>query len=215
VILIDFPNMVEVYRQRETEPDVEARSHLREMNWLLAKLVETGGELPADIRQGLRAQIQAHLEALGLESLEDYAGLTAIYQRLYERSANLPTPPNYPRKDQFHERLRFLYDIRGEEPLPALPREPLVSDIAQFGQADWSEIEGRGGVGVVDYLYDLGKLMCSELAYSVAFDETDPIVVDSQWRVENGRHRALALRVLGSGFVRDRGMDAWVLVLKE
>src|SRR3989344_6379223 len=99
----------------ERDPDVETQKHLDEMNKLLAKLIEQGGDLPDDIKQALRAQIQAHLAALGLESLEDYAGLTAINQRLHELRRSLPTPTDYPDKQDFQQRLIELHQSRGEK----------------------------------------------------------------------------------------------------
>src|SRR3989344_4817129 len=107
-------------RKGEKDSDVEAQEHLDEMNRLLAKLIEHSGDLPGDIKQALRAQIQAHLAALGLESLEDYAGLTAIHQRLHERRRNLPTPTDYPDKEDFQQRLIELHQAHGEM-LPGVP----------------------------------------------------------------------------------------------
>ena len=199
----------------ERNPDVEAKEHLDAINRLLAKLIETGGDLPSDVKQGLRSQIQAHLQVLGLESLEDYVGLTAIQQRLHERSTNLPAPINYPSREDFRQSLQDVYKLRGQEDLPTVPGRPRATQIAQFGQADWTEIQGRGGIGVVDYLYNLGKVMSSQVTYTTAFDRTDPIEVANQWRVENGRHRALTLRVLGAQFVDEQSMDGWVLARRE
>lgn len=204
------------YAERpERDSDVETKEHLDAMNRLLAKLVEQGGDLPSDVKKGLRVQIQSHLQALGLQSLEDYDGLTAIYQRLQERRTNLPTPPNYPSRDGFRDKLNEIYQARGTEQLPAVPRRLRATSVAEFGQGDWRELEGRGGVDVVDYLYNLGKVISSELAYTTTFDATDAIEVDDSWRIENGRHRALALRVLGSRFVDNQGIDRWVEVRKE
>ena len=198
----------------EKDPDVEAQEHLDEMNRLLEKLIEQGGDLPSDIKQALRAQIQAHLAALGLESLEDYAGLTAIHQRLHERRRNLPAPTDYPDKEDFQQRLIELHAARGEK-LPGVPRRPLATDVAEHGQGDWSQLEGRGGRSAVDYLYDLGKVLSSELAYTSVFDKTDAIEVGERWRIENGRHRALTLRALGTQYVEHKGMDRYVAVRKE
>ena len=199
----------------ERNPDVITKEHLDEINHLLAKLIETGGDLPSDVKQGLRAQIQAHLNDIGLQSLEDYDGLTAIYQRLYEKRTVLPLPPNYPAKEDFRVCVNEIYKAIGSESLPTVSSRLRATQVAQFSQADWSELEGRGGIGVVDYLYDLGKVMSSELAYTTTFDRTDPIKIGERWRVENGRHRALTLRVLGADYVDRKGMDRWITVRIE
>lgn len=201
--------------RREKDSDVEAQEHLNEINKLLARLVETGGDLSGNIKQVIRGQIQAHLAALGLESLEDYAGLAAIQQRLHERRSNIPTPAGYPDKEAFGQRLAALYEARGHEDLPSVPRRPLATHVAAYGQGDWSQLEGRSGKNTVDYLYDLGKVLSSELAYTAVFDPTDAIEIGEQWKIKNGRHRALTLRVLGAQYVEEKGMNHWVAVRRE
>lgn len=199
----------------EKDPDVEAQEHLDEIFKLLAKLIETGGDLPGDAKKVIRAQIQAHLAVLGIASLEDYAGLSAIQQGLNEKKNNLPTPPGYPNKELFGQNFIALYNERGHKNLPNVPRQPLASQAAEFSQCDWSQLEGRGGKNAVDYLYDLGKVLYSKLAYTVTFDSTDPIAIGNQWNVENGRHRALTLKILGKQYVEETGMDDWISIQRE
>ncbi len=206
--------MGEVFRG-ERDPDMEAQGHLNEINRLLARLIETGGDLPANIKQAVRGQIQAHLAALGLEGLEDYAGLAAIQQRLHERRSNIPTPVGYPDKETFGQRLATLYETRGREDLPRVPKRPLATQVAAFGQGDWSQLEGRSGKNAIDYLYDLGKVLSSELAYTAVFDPRDAIEIGKSWKIENGRHRALTLRVLGKQYVEEKGINHWVTVRRE
>jgi hypothetical protein len=57
--------------------------------------------------------------------------------------------------------------------------------------------------------------MSNESAYSTAFSESDAIQVGSSWRIENGRHRSLTLKCLGTTFVEKSGMDNWITVKKE
>lgn len=201
----------------ERDSDMEMKKHLDAMHRLLARLVEQGGDLSSGVKKAFRVQIQAHLQALGLESLEDYEGLTALYQRLHERSSNLPSPTNYHSRADFRSRLNAVYHLRAPENLPKVPENVRIrsTHLSLFGQTDWSMLAGRGGVELTDYLYDLGKVMASELAYTVSFNETDPIVVSDGWKIENGRHRALTLRILGPQFVNDQGMDAWISVYNE
>jgi len=202
-------------RESEGNRDIEISQHLEEMYRLLAKLIETGGDLPGDTKKAIRAQIQAHLAVLGIASLEDYAGLSTIQQRLNEKKNNLPTPPGYPNKEHFGQNLIALYNERSYKNLPNVPEQPLASQVAKFSQSDWIQLEGRGGKSAIDYLYDLGKVLYSKLAYTVTFDSTDPIAIDSQWRVENGRHRALTLKILGKQYVEETGMDDWISIQKE
>lgn len=193
--------------RRERDPDVEAQEHLNEINRLLAKLIETGGDLPGNIKQAIRGKIHAHLSVLGLKSLEDYAGLASIQQRLHEKRSNIPTPSGYPDKEYFQQKFTALHRAEDHEDLPGIPRHPLATDVAQNGQGDWSQLEGRNSKAVVDYLYDLGKVLSCELAYTAVFDPTDAIEIGEEWRVENGRHRVLTLRVLGAPYVEEKGMN--------
>ena len=220
--MLFFPDMEKGFHgegeslgHEQQESDVELKERLEELNRLLARLCETGGELPSYVKQGLRSQIQGLVHILGMKSLEDYAGWAKLYRRLYEPLLNLPEPKNYPTIDECKARLQELYQIRHPEDLPPVPNRPRATHLSRFALADWSEINGRGGVGVVDYIFELGKMMSSESAYSTIFDETDMIEVGERWNVENGRHRALTLRVLGPEFVDEQGMDDWVMVRKE
>ncbi len=208
--------MREVYRlERGKDPEAEAEIHLQEVFTLLAHLIEKTGDLPAQTKSNIRSLIKAHLNALGVESLEDYKKLAEIYSRLDERRRTLPVPEDYPEKEDFVSVLSDLY-AKGKEPVPpGVMDNVLASEIAAYGQCDWSEVKGRGGKNTADYLYDLGKVMSSEAAYGVAFGERDPIQVGKGWKIENGRHRALTLRVLGNHYVGQKGMDKWIVVKKE
>lgn len=174
---------------------------------LLAKLIE-GGDLAPQTKAGLRAQIQNQLQILGLKSLEEWVGL-GIY--LEEVKRNIPTPGDYPTKDEFEKRVRELaqgtvpvvYDTDGA----ALT----ASSVATFGETNWGGVKPRTG-SLVDYLYELGKVMCSEFHYQTMFPETDAIKVTDRWEIDWGRHRSFALRVLGETYVRSKGLDQWVTV---
>lgn len=205
----------EAFSRIEREPQIETKERLDALNRLLARLVETGGDLPSDIKRGLRAQIRGLLHLLGLKSLEDYDGWAELYQRLHEPLLHLPEPENYPTKDECKARLQELYRAPQPEALPPVPTRPRATHMALFAQADWSEITGRGGVGAVDYIFELGKVMSSEFAYRTLFEFNDQIGIGEQWSVENGRPRATTLRVLGVKFVNDQGMDRWVTAMRE
>lgn len=200
----------------EGEPNIEAEKHLTEIFKLLGKLIERVGDLPSATKKRIRAQVKQHLNALGIESLDDYKKLAEIHARVEEEKRTLPNPPDYPEKEEFEKTLAKLYLSKDVEPIPVGVMDDLfASDIAAYGQCDWSEVEGRGGRNALDYLYDLGKVMTSKLAYEAAFDESDPIVVGKGWKIENGRHRSMALRALGNLYVNQKGMDTWVKAVKE
>lgn len=198
----------------DRDPDVETKENLEEFWRVLAKLIEQGGDLSAQTKNLLRARIQSILAALGIKSLEDYKGLAALNERLSVKS-RLPEPKGYPAREDFEHHLRKVYHDQGHERLPEIPRIIQASDVAKHGQSDWIHLTSRGIKSGVDYLYDLGKVLASELAYTASFDQTDALTVGLHWNIENGRHRALALRALGSTYVSAMGMDRWVEVIKE
>ena len=197
----------------KNDPDVEAKENLEQLWAVLAKLIEQGGDLPAQTKKLLRGQIQSLLVAHHIKSLEDYDGLSALQTRLDVHS-RLPEPAGYPSREVFEHNLARTY-AETRAPLPRLPSQVFASEVATYGQSDWSKLTSRGLASGVDYLYDLGKILASEFAYTVAFNEIDAIEVGSNWKIENGRHRALALRSLGSKYVSAKGMNQWVEVRKE
>lgn len=204
----------ESYHRRgsEGDPDVEAKEHLEQLWRVLARLIEQGGDLPAQTKKLLRNQVQTLLDALHIKSLDDYKGLSALQARL-DVNSRLPEPVGYPSREVFEHNLLQVYrETRGS--LPRLSRQVYASDVAKYGQSDWSQLTSRGVQSGVDYLYNLGKVLASELAYTAAFDQADALEVGSHWNIENGRHRALALRSLGPKFVAARGLDRWVEVEK-
>ena len=200
---------------RDKDPRIEIKAHLDEINKLLAKLIEKGGDLPSNIKKTLRAQMQAHAQALGIKGIADLKGLMAVYQKLDESQTNLPVPSDYPTKAEFREKMMDVYRLQGRERLPAIPKRIKASDVAKFGQGNWKDVKGRGQVETADYLYNLGAVMCSKLAYETVFGETDSILVGEGWNIENGRHRAITLRVLGESYVEKKGMNDWVRVGRE
>ena len=197
----------------DRDPDVEAKEKLEQLWRVLARLIEQGGDLPAQTKKLLRMQIQSILADLNIKSLEDYKGLSELQERLQIKS-RLPEPKGYPSKEDFEHHLWEVYNTQGHERSPRLPKIVQASDVATNGKSDWSQLTSRGVKSGVDYLYDLGKVLASELAYTAVFDQTDLLAVGSDWKIENGRHRALALRSLGSAYVSKMGMDRWVEVVK-
>lgn len=216
----------------ERDPDIETREHLKEIDRILAKLIETGPDLPSDVRQALRQQLQAHLAAIGLTSM-DPPILASIHMRLQDRLRNIPTPPNYPLVEAFRENVQgllnealdantqgrraqsIMFSGSRRETTNTVPAIPVAEDIARYGQADWSSLSVRGGINLIDYLYTLGKIMSSEFVYTGVFEPHDNIRVDPNWRVDNGLYRAMTLRALGPDYVKRSGMNGWVMAHRE
>lgn len=193
----------------------EAREIMISVDRLLARLIEQGGDLPGDSKKALRAAIQAHMARLGATSWQEYFQLTdRLYQAINDRIRN-PIAPNYPSRAEFADRYRQVIRERPSTPGHRPGLYPEASDVATHGQYDWAEIDGRSDIPIVDYIYNIGRVMSDRISYGQVFDRDDAITVDDTWHIENGRHRALALRVLEEPYILQTGMDRWVIVARE
>ena len=96
--------------------------------------------------------------------------------------------------------------------LPDVPKNPLPSDLAQYAQVDWKELQRfhrhKYETGLFRYEYYFAET----LARPPEPDVQDWIAIRKNWLVEHGRHRTLALKMLGPDFVRQSGMDNWIKV---
>lgn len=200
--------------QRERDPLLEARETITKIDILIAKLVEQG-DLSLTIKQSLRAQIGALLASLGLSDTSQLIDFSrTLYQQVSDRLVNPQTPSGYPDRDEFARSLKRVLGEPKPRNLPHVWTGILASEVARFGQVDWSSIQGRGGVSVLEYHYNLGKVLCDELVYAMVFKAGDEIKIQDNWQIENGRHRTLVLRTLGEYFIRSVGLDDWVKVEK-
>ena len=194
----------------ERTPEIVMQEHYDAIQLLLSKLIEGGGELSGQAKKALRQGIQGHLAQLGLT---DITQLSQVAQHLHEVTVKPPTPPNYPSKEEFADRLQVVTNTLFEA-RPQTPRNPNVTDVATYGTTDWSKVPARSG-NLVQDIYGLGKVMSSELAYRITFPSIDPIVVGDRMHIDNGRHRALTLRTLGPAFARQQGMNHYVDVKRN
>lgn len=173
---------------------------------ILAKIVESGAELDRQHLANLRVRVQMLLSELGLKSINDPMLLEIIY-RAHTRDIRIPTHEGYPSREDFS--LRYKEAItRKEEVAEPCRGDPMVSDLLLYARGPWTGIKGRG-MDTVDYLYGLGKVLSHRPAYEVLFSE-DPIQVNEDWDVENGRHRVLALKCLGLNYITASGMAGWI-----
>lgn len=198
------------FSSKEKSPE-EKKEILDNIFKILARLIETGADLSTQTKKNLRQQIQGYLLALGLKGLDD---IVKIQGDLLEQQRNLPLPNGYPTKDTFIKNLNSLY-VEKQESILDVPTNPSAVDVAKYGQCDWKILKGRDGKQIIDYLYDLGKVMSSEFIYTSVFDKTDVIEIGNSWNIENGRHRVNVLKVLGSEYVQKSGLSDWVPVKRE
>lgn len=220
--LIDRPVILgrmerEGYYQHERDPLAEAREHIRNIDLILARLIESGHEFDPHYRQQLRMLLQQYLGLLGIRSAEQLFERRVELNIEWERELPPPTS-TYPSKQDFQRRLLavVLSDQQGSlQELPPVAQSPKAAAIAEFAQHTWASVQGRNNQYTLDYLYELGKIMSSEAAYSVLFPENDALVVARNWHIENGPHRALTLRTLGARYATRSGMNRWIIALRN
>lgn len=151
---------------------------------LMAKITETGGALDPVKLAGMRAKLRQNLGQFGvldgLGHLKPDAWMSFLAMMSDERR-NPAKPANYPAEEKFRESYG---QVVSEEP-------DFIDNVS-----------GRGGRSLESYLYGLGIVMASEVAYREIF-RNDPITLRAG-KVENGRHRVLTERVLDRcGFIRN------------
>jgi hypothetical protein len=197
------------YNDIESDPLVQYQEHLQAIERLLAKVTEQG-DLSAQTKRSLRQQIADHLAALGLTNLNQLADFKmSIITSLQDRVKRPHVPYDFPSLNRFAESLGRVMRQNPKE-IPLTYDNPLASEAAWNGQYPWWKLEGRNGIDIIRYTFDLSKLMCDPIAYRQVFEPIDPIIVTRNWGVEGGRHRAFALKTLGEPFVRHAGLNNWI-----
>lgn len=117
-----------------------------------------------------------------------------------------------PNRIVFDWRLRRVLKENLSQIPPPFPENPTAADIARYGRADWKDMEAncqrRTGKSFGDYLYALAR----HLATPPEEGEERIIRVLDSWKIINGRHTALALRILGPDLVEKSAINNWVKV---
>lgn len=201
---------------RERDPLAVAKDTLEEIDGLLAKINEQGGELTGAQKQFIRNQIQGLLASLGLTDITQLVDFSRqLHQTINGRLKNPKIPSDYPIEESFVRNMEEVISERKPSYRPWVGQHITASEVARFGISDWNRVKGRGGKDTIEYQFELGKLLCDELAYIQVFDDSDRIRIGDEWQVQNGRHRSLSLRSLGESFAISVGLDGWVKVERE
>lgn len=206
---------------------MDTHCRLEELNRLLVIKLEVE-DLSPGAQLALEQKIKDHRESLGLNSLDDFAKLEELWGELYEFRVNPPLPTEYPSKKEFKAKVttfvtapnigrRLLGRLTGQdrESLPQMPETLRASDISRYAHTDWHLLQQRSSNSLPEYIYQMGISMSHEYIYTISTPNYDHIVIGRNWNIENGRHRCLALKVLGAEYILNSGMDEWVKVLKD
>ncbi len=125
----------------------------------------------------------------------------------------LSLPKDYPLLEKFHS---SMLNVAQEEETqrPDVGVQVSLAEVALYAQTDFRSLRGRFNTSIVIYAYVLGLIMSSKPHY-LKLERIDyPITVGENWQIENGRHRAFALRALGSEYVQSSGIDHWIKVTR-
>ncbi len=122
--------------------------------------------------------------------------------------------PKVPNQLVFWLRMRKIMAEKpvSSESLPPQPDNPVASEVAQHAQIDWEKLKEdhayKSKEGLTSAVHKLAKYMSKPPPP----DEQATIYLTEGWQVRDGRHKVLALKVLGPEFIKASGMDRWVKI---
>jgi hypothetical protein len=197
----------------------------RVINWL----VESGPGADPAVRAMQRARLNSLYAQLGIDPDDPNAMHTLLqFRREIDHRANHPQPHvDIPEVSFFEEKITQLRsDQMGNLPIergPQISTESMIdlADIALFGYTNWNDVQSRTSARTDgEYIHGIAMIMSDPIAYHKTFLSREIVgmdspAVDTRWRIQNGRHRSLAARCLGVGFVLDSGMHTWIPVTIE
>jgi hypothetical protein len=194
-------------------PELILLQDIQKIDVLLGWLFERSAEcdpLLIGIKRGRLLQL---LETLGFSGESAVSDFYAMKQDFYARGIKPEPRIKIPDETWFSARIE---DISDEQP----PRYlnivyPTAYDVATYAHTDWGSVASRDGrTALARYTRDLATIICDPVAYSLNIDpRRDGIIrLNTDASIENGRHRALAMRSLGPDRVEQSGMGGWVEV---
>lgn len=200
---------------------------------LLAWLAEVGAGADPVLRGVRGGQMQQLLQRLGIdpESPSAIAELDSIKYDITSRVRHPQPRIDIPEAAFFNERIEALIteqETQGPPPAYHYATQDVadIVDVAQYGHTDWSNVLSRRGSdhNVSEWIRGIATIMADPIAYQTEFgglgidlvrQAPDPLTIEPDWAIWNGRHRSLAVRSLGGSFVLDAGMRNWVAVNVE
>ena len=112
----------------------------------------------------------------------------------------------FPSHKEFTKRYDAFYKTL-ETPSPQAPATDIppyneetatLENAIRYGTANWLDMQGpydrRNGKSPADYLYDIARFLRKPYS-ETGYYET--VSIDPDWRIYHGRHRLLALKLLG------------------
>ena len=208
-----FPAARSEVTSSPTPPELILLKSIQKIDALLGWLIECSAgynSLLVGINRGYPYQL---LETLGFSGESAVSDFYAMKQDFYARGIKPEPRIKIPDETWFSARIE---DISDEQP----PRYlnivyPTAYDVATYAHTDWGSVASRDGrTALARYTRDLATIICDPVAYSLNIDpRRDGIIrLNTDASIENGRHRALAMRSLGPYRVAQSGIGGWVEV---
>jgi hypothetical protein len=196
-----------------TPPELILLKSIQKIDALLGWLIECSAgynSLLVGIKRGYLYQL---LETLGFSGESAVSDFYAMKQDFYTRGRRPEPNIEIPDEAWFSARIE---DISDEQPLRYLNIVyPTAYDVATYAHTDWDGVASRDGrTTLARYTRGLATIICDPVAYSLNIDPgRDGVIrLNTDASIENGRHRALAMRSLGPARVEQSGMSSWVEV---
>lgn len=224
----DYP---ETRRDPEVDELLEFLSDYKKIQGIMAWLIEASPGADPVVTAVRRGQLHGLMQKLGLdpESPDALVQLQEMSTELSDRTLHPKPVVDVPEASYFKSRIKEI--VREHERFGAPPaigcaleeRADIVG-VAQFGHTNWANVHSRVGGQDSEWIHGIAKIMADPVAYQAGFaglgigtgyKAMDHLQVAEDWSIQNGRHRSLAARSLGEGYVQEAGMAQWVKVAVE
>lgn len=223
----------EVRRDPEVTELLEFLSIYKEIQEIISWLIEASANSSFTSRAIRRARLRTLIQKLGLdpESPDAFTQLENLKAGLSDRTLHPKPRIEVPGAGFFKSRIKELIREQGRygNPTPfddAVNGNADLVDLAQYGHSDWTAVHTRtDSKDTSEWTRDIAIIMADPIAYQAIFaglsidagrkTAADHLYIASDWAIQNGRHRSLALRCLGGEYVLEAGMAQWVPVTVE
>ncbi|MDB5175251.1 MAG: hypothetical protein JWM81_109 [Candidatus Saccharibacteria bacterium] len=226
-------NGPEVRHDPEVAELLEFLEAYKQIQALMAWLAEAGPGANPMLRGVRRGQMHSLMLHIGLdpESPESFHQLEGIKVDLSSRTLRPQPRFEVPEVGFFATRIKEITSEQERFGAPyasgyAYNGSADLVDVARLGHTDWRRVQSRSGRGadVSSWIHGVATIMADPIAYNAQFAglsidaahaAPDHLMISDDWSIQNGRHRALAVRSLGEDFVAESGMAQWVPVSVE
>lgn len=194
-------------------PEIQLVESVRKVEELLSWLIECGPGNDPMLVGMKRGRLIMLLDDLGFQGDGAIDMFHDLKGSLTQRATTPQPTIDVPNTDWFADRIAEIHTQKPSDGL-YVPRATL-SDIAEYAHTDWSGVHSRDPrMPLAEYTRRLAVIMCDPISYELTIPSAKEGVIEvgTDLDIQNGRHRSLAIRSLGTIPVTESGMAAWVPV---